>query len=229
MQALLFSPYADEAAALTIMLQQAGFTVRSIRDISRAIEAWPKQPSDLILITLVEDQAPAVRQVQQMRAHTVVPITVITDLISDDLKVALLEAGADLVVTKPYSVRFFIAQVRALMRRSAGLPFFSLPTMTQSDLVLNPADHTVIVGDGDAKHLTQLEFRLLYMLMTHVGQIVPAERIVEHVWGYSGEGNRELVRGLVQRLRSKVEPNPRSPRYVLTEPGIGYYFNRFDD
>jgi DNA-binding response OmpR family regulator len=229
MQALLFSPYADEAAVLTVMLQQAGFTVRSIRDLSQAVEAWPKQPSELILITLTEDQAPAVRQIQQMRAHTVVPIIVIADQLSDDLKVALLEAGADLVVSKPYSVRFFIAQIRAFLRRSAGLPFFSLPTMTQGDLVLNPADHTVTIGDGEAKHLTQLEFRLLYMLMTHVGQIVPSERIVEHVWGYSGEGSRELVRGLVQRLRSKVEPNPRSPRYILTEPGIGYYFNRFDD
>jgi DNA-binding response OmpR family regulator len=229
MQALLFSPYADEAAVLTVMLQQAGFTVRSIRDLSQAVEAWPKQPSELIVITLTEDQARAVRQIQQMRAHTVVPIIVVADLISDDFKVELLEAGADLVVAKPYSVRFFIAQIRALLRRSAGLPFFSLPNITQGDLVLNPADHTVTVGDSEAKHLTQLEFRLLYMLMTHVGQIVPSERIVEHVWGYSGEGNRELVRGLVQRLRSKVEPNPRSPRYILTEPGIGYYFNRFDE
>jgi DNA-binding response OmpR family regulator len=65
--------------------------------------------------------------------------------------------------------------------------------------------------------------------MTHPGQIIPTENIVEHVWGYSGEGNRELVRGLVQRLRSKVEPEPHHPRYILTELGIGYYFNRFDE
>jgi len=62
--------------------------------------------------------------------------------------------------------------------------------------------------------------------MTNAGRIVPTEQIVEHVWGYTGEGNRELVRGLVQRLRSKVEPIPREPRYILTEPGIGYYFDQ---
>jgi DNA-binding response OmpR family regulator len=62
--------------------------------------------------------------------------------------------------------------------------------------------------------------------MTNIGQIIPTGQIVEHVWGYSGEGNRDLVRGLVQRLRSKVEPEPRKPRYILTEPGIGYYFCR---
>ena len=62
--------------------------------------------------------------------------------------------------------------------------------------------------------------------MTHVGQIIPTDQIVEHVWGFAGEGNRELVRGLVQRLRSKVEANPREPQYIITEMGIGYYFNR---
>ena len=62
--------------------------------------------------------------------------------------------------------------------------------------------------------------------MTHVGQIIPTEQIVENVWGYAGEGNRELVRGLVQRLRSKVETDPRQPQYIITEVGIGYSFKR---
>ncbi len=228
MQALFFSPHADEAAVLTVLLQQAGFMVRSIRNLDQAIEAWPKQPADLILIALPDEQSSAIKHVKQMRAHTAVPILVIVDRVSDDFQVELIEAGADLVTRKPYSVRFLLAQIRAILRRSAGMPFFSLPTLTQADLVLNPADRTVQVGDGELKHLTQLEFRLLYMLMTHVGQIIPTNMIVERVWGYSGEGNRELVRGLVQRLRSKVEPNPRAPRYILTEAGIGYYFSRFD-
>ncbi|NIP44340.1 MAG: DNA-binding response regulator, partial [candidate division Zixibacteria bacterium] len=69
--------------------------------------------------------------------------------------------------------------------------------------------------------LTQLEFRLIYTLMIRAGQIIPTDQIVEHVWGYAGEGNRELVRGLVQRLRAKIETNPRTPQYILTESGIG--------
>jgi DNA-binding response OmpR family regulator len=127
---------------------------------------------------------------------------------------------------RPYGIRFLLAQIKALLRRTAGIPFFSLPTLTQKDVVLDPSIRTVKVGDNQAKRLTQLEFRLLYTLMTNVGQIIPTDQIVEHVWGYSGEGNRELVRGLVQRLRSKVEPLPRKPEYILTEPGIGYYFSR---
>jgi DNA-binding response OmpR family regulator len=95
--------------------------------------------------------------------------------------------------------------------------------MTRGELILDPGTRSVQVESNEPKRLTQLEFRLLYTLMTHVGQIIPTESIVEQVWGFSGEGNRELVRGLVQRLRSKVEPDKRNPRYVMTEKGLGYY------
>jgi len=203
--------------------------VRSVRGLDQAIEAWPQQPAEFILITLKGDQESALKEIHLMRSHTLVPIVVIVDVASDDFQVELFGKGADIVISKPYSVRFLLAQIRSLLRRSAGMPFFSLPTLVQADLTLNPADRIVTVGGGDPKRLTQLEFRLLYQLMTHAGQIIPSETIVEHVWGYSGEGNRELVRGLVQRLRSKIEPDPRNPRYVLTEPGIGYFFNRFGE
>lgn len=226
MQALLISPHNDETAVLTVILQQAGFSVRSIMDLERAIESWPEQPSDLILITLSGEDGSSLTRVKQMRAHTATPIVVIADLISEGYQVQLLEGGADLVVGKPYGTRLLLAQIRALLRRSAGVPFFSLPTLEQGNLSLDPASRCVTLAEGEPKHLTQLEFRLLYALMTHAGQIMPAENIVEHVWGYSGEGNRGLVRGLVQRLRAKVEPDPRNPEYILTEPGVGYRFRR---
>jgi DNA-binding response OmpR family regulator len=228
MQALLFSSYADEAAVLTVVLQQAGFTVRSIRDLDRAIDSWPEQPSDLILVTLTDDHGQALKKIKQMRAHTAVPITVITDPVSENAQVDLFENGVDMVILRPYGVRSLLAQVRALLRRSGGVPFFSLPTLTQQDVVLDPATRTVQVGDLLPKRLTQLEFRLLYSLMTHAGQIIPTEKIVELVWGYTGDGSRELVRGLVQRLRTKVEPVPHQPKYIMTEPGIGYSFSRYE-
>jgi len=226
MQAILFSPHADESNVLQVILQQAGFMVRTYRSLDQAIEAWPENPADLIMAVLADEHARSLAQIQQLRAHTAVPILVISDLLPDDLFVNYLEAGADLVVIRPYSVRGLLAQIRAVLRRSLGIPFFSLPTLTQQDVQLDPSNRTVQVGEGEPKRLTHLEFRLLYTLMTHVGQIIPTEQIVENVWGYSGEGNRELVRGLVQRLRSKVEADPRQPKYILTEVGIGYYFAR---
>jgi len=226
MQALLFSPHVDEANVLQVILQQAGFMVRTARSLDQAIEAWPENPADLILIVLTGEHSKSLVQIKQLRAHTAVPILLIADLLPEDMFVSYLESGADLVVVRPYHVRGILAQIRTIMRRSGGIPLFSLPTLTQVDVHLNPSDRTVQVGDEDSKRLTHLEFRLLYTLMTHIGQIIPTEQIVEHVWGYTGEGNRELVRGLVQRLRSKVEPDPRKPRYILTEPGIGYKFTR---
>lgn len=226
---MLFSPHIEEASVLNLLLQRVGFNVRTVHNLDQAVDAWPEQPADFVLITLPEDVQEiqkAMKHIEQVRLHTVIPILIISDPINESLQVGLLEAGADVVISRPYGVRFLHAQVKALLRRSAGIPFFSLPTLVQKDVVLDPSVRTVKVGDQQEKRLTQLEFRLLYTLMTNVGQIIPTDQIVEHVWGYSGEGNRDLVRGLVQRLRLKVEPNPRTPEYILTEPGIGYYFNR---
>lgn len=229
MQAMLFTPHADEAAVLSVILQQAGFSVRAVRNLDRAIEVWPERPADLILVSFPEDTNSAIKQIEQMRMFAAVPICVITDPLSEDLHVSILESGADLIIFRPYGVRYMLAQIKALIRRSAGIPFFSLPSLSQRDMTLDPSRRTVVVSDNQPQRLTQLEFRLLYTLMTHPGQILPTDQIIEHVWGYSGEGNRELVRGLVQRLRAKVEPNPRAPHYIMTEPGIGYFFNRFDE
>ncbi len=225
MQALLFSQFADETAVLTTILQQTGMVVRSARDFSRAVEIWPQQPADLVLASITVENARSLHFIRQIRAHIAVPFIIITDPLSEDEQVDLMEAGVDLVVCRPYGLRLLLAQIRSLLRRSQGLPLHALPTLTQGALTLDPSARTVQVGESGPRRLTQLEFRLLYTLITHPGQIISAENLVEHVWGYSGDGNRELVRGLVQRLRSKVEPNPREPRYINTEPGIGYYFS----
>jgi len=227
MDVLLFSQYPEESAVLKVILGQAGFIVRSSSGLELAIETWPEKPADMVLIAQSEINQDVLKQIAQMRMYTVIPVCVITDPIPENLQVDLLESGTDLVITRPYGVRFLMAQIKALMRRSASVPYHSLPTLSQADLTLDPSTRTVTVGDGDPKRLTQLEFRLLYTLMTNVGQILPAENIVELVWGYTGEGNRVLVRGLVQRLRSKVEPDSKTPRYIMTEPGVGYYFNRY--
>lgn len=222
MEALLFCQYDDEAAVLRGILQYAGMETRLVKHISKAIEFWPEKPADLILICYSEPKEAAT--VKQIRHHTVIPMVVISDLQSEAVQVELYESGVDLVVTRPYSVRLLLAQIRSLMRRTIGMPFFSLPKLSHKDIHLDPGSRTVQVFDSEPKKLTQLEFRLLYALMTNSGHIIPTENIVEQVWGYHGEGNRDLVRGLVQRLRSKVEPDPSNPKFIMTEQGIGYYF-----
>ena len=222
MYAMLLAENADERAVLSLVLQRAGLAVTSARDLGRAMKSWLDRPADLIVLALGGDPLALVRQT---RADTPAPLIVICRPLEEDAHFSLLEAGADLVIFRPFSARLLIAQTQALMRRAGTVPLFSLPTLSQAGLTLDAANRTVEVAGYRSQRLTHLEFRLLYTLMTHRGQVLPSEVIVERVWGYSGRGDKELVRGLVSRLRAKVEPEPRSPRYIRTVPGAGYSFD----
>jgi DNA-binding response OmpR family regulator len=222
MYALLIAEDPDETAILSLVLQHAGLASTATAGLERAMQSWIARPADLILVALPKPEPLA--QVQRIRAEAEVPLVLVVDPIAESLHYALLEAGADLVVVRPYSARLLVAQVRALLRRAGGVPMFSLPTLSIAGLTLDPATRAVEVAGRPARRLTHLEFRLLYTLMIHRGQVLPPDTIVERVWGYGGEGDRELVRGLVSRLRAKVESDPRNPQYVLTVAGVGYRF-----
>jgi DNA-binding response OmpR family regulator len=229
MRAVFYSYHLDEAAVLQIVLQRAGFAPQQVQELAKFIEIWAERPADFVLVAFGGVQPLDVRIIETLRSQTMVPIIVIDDHFSEDQQVTMLEAGADILVPRPYSPRTLISQIRALMRRSAGMPFFSLPILSQAGVMIDPSTRTIQVENREMERLTQLEFRLLFTLMTHAGRVIPTETLVEYVWGFSGEGNRGLVRGLVQRLRAKVEPDPAKPKYILTEPGLGYRFNPFQE
>jgi len=223
MYALLITRDSDEKALLSLVLQRAGLAVTTGDDVERALRLWPERPADLIVWAIGRDPLADVRL---FRAETMVPIIVIVHHTDEKSHYELLDAGADLVISRPFSARLLIAQTRALVRRAGGIPLSNLPTMSMAGLTLDPATRSVTVAGQPPRRLTHLEFRLLYTLMTHRDQVLPTETIVEHVWGYSGEGDKDLVRGLVRRLRTKVEPEPSKPRYVVTVPGLGYSFSQ---
>ncbi len=223
MQALLIAYHPEESSFLSFLLKQAGFEVHVSKYLKPSVENWPELPLDLLCLVIENDLEKNSNSIKQLRGHTIVPMIVITDPLTEDQEITLLEAGVDLIIKKPYGARLLFARIKALMRRTAGVPYRNLPVLSLGPIVLDPSQRTVKVNDGNSKHLTQLEFRLLYVLLTNAGQIIPTENIVEHVWGYSGEGNRELVRGLVQRLRSKIEINKTNPQFIMTEKGLGYY------
>jgi len=222
MYALLLSRNPDETTILNLVLQRVGMSVHTVNSAERAIDSWTDRPADVILLSLPGDPLSHVRG---LRSVTSVPLVVIADVAPEEALAALFDAGADLVILRPYSARLLIARMRALMRRAGGVSLFSLPTLSVGGLTLDPATRTVQVADQSPHRLTHLEFRLLYTLMLHRGHIISTENIVERVWGYTGRGDRELVRGLVRRLRAKVEPDPRSPTYIVTVPSVGYSFD----
>lgn len=227
MYALLIADDSNEMAVLTLVLQRAGLAVTSGTKLSPAMQQWEERPADLMLLALHTDDP--LSRVQQVRAETNVPLIVITDTLSESTHYDSLDAGADFVVQRPFSATLLIGQVRALLRRSGGVAHFSLPTLSAADITLDPATRRVSVADQPARRLTHLEFRLLYTLMIHRGQVLSPDMLVEHVWGYSGEGDRDLVRGLISRLRAKVEPDPQSPRFIVNVPGAGYTFGIEED
>jgi DNA-binding response OmpR family regulator len=222
MYALLLTQNADEKAVLALVLQRSGLAVTTGDDLERALRVWPERPADLIMLALADDvQA----DVYRIRSETTVPVVVITSQTDEEAHYQLLEGGADLVVSRPFSARLLIAQVRALSRRAGGIPLSSLPTMRAGGLSLDPGTRSVQVADHPVRRLTHLEFRLLYTLMINRGQVLSSDSIVEQVWGYTGQGDKDLVRGLIRRLRIKVEPDSGEPRYILTVPGLGYSFS----
>lgn len=222
MYALLLADDPDESAILSTVLQRVGLAVTSSQTLSRVLKTWSERPADIILAA-VSSPGP-MEQVRLIRQEAQVPLVLVTNPLLEQPHCSLLEEGADLVVPRPYSPRLLIAQVRVLLRRSGGVTLLSLPTLQASDLYLDPATRSVQARGRPLKHLTHLEFRLLYTLMSNRGQALATETIIERVWGYDGHGDRDLVRGLVKRLRDKIELDPRHPYYILTIPGVGYRF-----
>lgn len=223
MQAIVVAKDPDEREILTFILRHAGLAVASSGDLQRVLANWLEHPADVILLSLDSREA-LVQDVTGVRDVTGVPLLVIVDAPSEDDLCAALQAGADLILNRPVAGRVLAAYAQSLVRRSGGVPSFILPRMDLQDVTLDPATRTIEVAGQEPHRLTQLEFRLLFVLMTNRGQVIPTDVIVERVWGYAGEGERDLVRGLVSRLRRKMEPNPDQPRYIETVQGVGYRF-----
>lgn len=223
MQAILVSPNANERDLLTHVLRQAGVAVASSGDYKRVLANWENHPADALLIAIGQEGNP-VEITQDVRVSTQVQLLIICDLVSENTIIDTLSEGADVVLTKPVSPLLVAAQALSMMRRANMVPAYVLPTLDLGPITLDPSTRTVSVKGLEPSRLTQLEFRLLYSLMLNRGQVLPTEVIVEKVWGYAAEGNRELVRGLVSRLRHKIEPNPEKPIFLETHPGIGYRF-----
>jgi DNA-binding response OmpR family regulator len=223
MQAIVIAPDPEERDVLTFVLRKAGLAVAASGDYVRVLKKWGDHPADLILLALKtgEDLNEVTRTV---RAATQAPLFIVSEAVPESEIAQALRDGADVVVTRPASPLLVAAQAIALLRRANAVPAFVLPNLDLGPINLDPSTRTVQVGESRPQRLTQLEFRLLYFLMTNRGQVLPAEVIVERVWGYTGEGNRDLVRGLVSRLRHKIEPNPDQPQFLETLSGVGYRF-----
>ena len=227
MNALLLTDQREDESVLAHALRLAGLSVSIGHDLKMMLAKPVEHPPDLLLVALrLSDPLLAVHE---LRRVAICPLIIVTERISEDLHVTMVDAGADWVIERPYNIRLLIAYTHALLRRSSTVSRVARPILQYETVKLDPAKRTVRVRGRLPQRLSQLESRLLQTLLEHQGQVLPTETIVEHVWGYTGDGDRSLVRGLINRLRAKIEQSPNAPKYIRTIPGVGYSFGDSDE
>ncbi|HVO42064.1 MAG TPA: response regulator transcription factor [Aggregatilineales bacterium] len=210
---------------ITYVLRQEGYDVNSVIDPSQADQAWTDELNDLLIFDETDVDNALLRVIETVRGGSSVAILLLANPSPEADVVAAYDSGIDDYLSKPYSYRLLLAHVNAQLRRARSVPSALVPDLSAANLNLDPERHTVTLPSGRVCQLTNLEFRLLYCLMVNRGHVLTTETIIEKVWGYTGEGDRNLLKSLISRLRSKIEPSPREPRLITTVPGVGYTFN----
>jgi two-component system, OmpR family, KDP operon response regulator KdpE len=213
----------DEPAirgVLRVLLEAEGYRFIEADTAMRAeIEARSHKP-DLLLVDLGLPDGDGLKVIRKVRAWSPVPVIVLSARTMEEQKIAALDAGADDYVTKPFSAPELLARVRAALRRNVrGAEQSSV--LQLNDIQVDLARRETHGPLGEI-HLTPLEYRVLECLARHLGSIVIQNQLVREVWGPERLGDTRSLRVCVKNLRNKLEPDPRKPRYLVTEAGLGY-------
>jgi two-component system KDP operon response regulator KdpE len=205
---------------LRVLLEGEGYRLVDAATAARAeIEARSHKP-DLLLVDLGLPDADGVNLIRRVRTWSAVPILVLSARTMEEQKIAALDAGADDYITKPFSAPELLARVRAgLRRRSQGAE--QGPVLTLGPVRIDLARRQSIGPQGEL-HLTPLEYRVLDCLAQQTGMVVRQRQLLREVWGPDRDEDARSLRVCIKNLRDKLEPDPRAPRYLVTETGLGY-------
>jgi two-component system KDP operon response regulator KdpE len=210
----------DIRTVLRALLATEKFRVVEAETAARAeIEARTHKP-DLMLVDLGLPDGDGLVVIRRVRAWSPVPIIVLSARTMEEQKIAALDAGADDYVTKPFSAPELLARVRAALRRAPRGAVAST-VLSFGAVQVDLARRTASSGQRELR-LTPLEYRLLDSLARNIGMIVRQEQIIREVWGPDHLGDTRGLRVCIKNLRSKLEPDPHRPRYLVTEAGLGY-------
>jgi two-component system, OmpR family, KDP operon response regulator KdpE len=208
--------------ALRINLTARKYEVVTASDGVSGLAAMARARPDVLILDLGLPDMDGVDVIKGIRGWTSTPIIVLSAAGQEGTKVAALDAGADDYVTKPFGMDELLARLRAAVRRASPGP--DEPVVATEDFTVDLAAKRV-ARDGTDVRLTPTEWGLLEVLVRHRGRLVTQRQLLQEVWGeqYQTEGN--YLRVYVAHLRRKLEPDPSRPRYLLTEPGMGYRFS----
>jgi two-component system KDP operon response regulator KdpE len=220
---LLVDDESQQLSAAQWMLQAAGFDVLTANNGRQGLQLALEQSPDLVLLDWMMPDMDGLEVCRRLREYSSVPIIMLTALSSEQNKIAGLEAGADDYLTKPFGGGELLARVRAVLRRASPPPTTPDPaTLCLETLRVDFANRRVWLDEQEVR-LSPTEFSLLRELARQPGQVLTNEQIIQRVWGTDYTEDTAMVRKVVHRLRQKIEQDPQEPRYILSQPGFGYY------
>ncbi len=209
--------------ALSYMLRKEGFEVAVVNAGPAALDEMDRTGADLVLLDLMLPGLPGTEVCRQLRQRSNVPVIMLTAKDSEVDKVVGLELGADDYVTKPFSSRELVARIRAVLRRR-GEPEELLSATLEAGPVRMDVDRHVVTVGGTAVQLPLKEFELLELLLRNAGRVLTRMQLIDRVWGSDYVGDTKTLDVHIKRLRAKIEPDPSTPRYIVTVRGLGYKF-----
>ena len=209
-------------ATVAPLLRARGYEVFSAMTGRAALEAIERDQPDLMVLDLGLPDLDGAGVCRRVRETSGIPILVLSARGAEGDKVKALDAGADDYVTKPFGTEELLARIRAALRRVDGSASSSEP-IVRGDLVIDRQRFRVLRGEQELR-LTPKEFELLLYLAQHPGRVLTHRTLLKAIWGPHSVDQPEHLRVLVGSLRKKIEPNPSTPKYILTEPWVGYRF-----
>jgi two-component system KDP operon response regulator KdpE len=204
---------------LSVTLTANNFHVYEAEQGQTAVEAVVLHRPDLVILDLGLPDMDGVDVVHALREWSQTPILILSVRDQESQKIAALDAGADDYLTKPFGVGELLARLRVALRRTSGDAL--APVVTSGDLEVDLTRRLVRVGGAEVQ-LTPTEYDLLRHLIQHAGRVLTHRQLLEAVWGTGYTEEMHLLRVNISNLRRKLEPEPTRPRYIITEPGVGY-------
>jgi DNA-binding response OmpR family regulator/anti-sigma regulatory factor (Ser/Thr protein kinase) len=205
-------------------LEKQGFAILTTSFGKQVLDLVQMERPDLILLDLTLPDVDGLTVCQQVRRVSNVPIIIITGRTAEHHQVRGLTLGADDYLIKPFTSRELLAHIRAVLRRAQMPGKTETPSPLRfNGLEISPTSHEVISPTGTVK-LTPTEHKILWYLASNAGQTLTHEQLLIHVWGFDSEHSSDYLWVIISRLRKKIEPDPGQPRYIMTEPGLGYRF-----
>ena len=209
--------------ALRLGLERNGYSVKLAENGEEGLDLAAEHPFDIVILDLAMPGKSGLEVAAELREWTPVPIVVLSVRDNEESKIAALDAGADDYLTKPFSLEELLARMRAVLRRTRSDAQTDAPLFEAGALRIDFARRRVTIAEREIR-LTPIEFELLRFLAKHPDRVLTHRQLLRSIWGADHEDDTHTLRVHIANLRDKIEDNPARPRFLHTEPRIGYRF-----